>query len=67
MGLRNQERLRWRRPTSVAALIFVCVLAGVRCGHPAVPVNARVSLTDPDLATGTAATYTCDEGYELFG
>jgi hypothetical protein len=45
----------------------ICVLPVVKCGHPAVPVNARVSLTNPDLAPGTAATYTCDEGYELFG
>nr|CAD7258064.1 unnamed protein product [Timema shepardi] len=38
-----------------------------RCGHPAVPVNSRVSLSNPDLKQGTTATYTCDEGYELFG
>jgi len=46
---------------------FVCVVAVAKCGHPEVPVNARLSLTNPDLAVGTAATYTCDEGYELFG
>ena len=45
----------------------VCVVPVAKCGHPEVPVNARLSLTNPDLAVGTAATYTCDEGYELFG
>ncbi|KAI5640880.1 sushi repeat (SCR repeat) domain-containing protein [Phthorimaea operculella] len=49
-----------------------------RCGHPAVPANARVSLSgataDASGATaavsvpaGVIATYECDEGYELFG
>lgn len=38
-----------------------------RCGHPAVPPNAIVSLSNDDLAPGTLATYECDEGYELFG
>lgn len=57
-------------PTLVFVLLGTCgSITGevVRCGHPAVPVNARLSLTNPDLAPGTAATYTCDEGYELFG
>lgn len=39
----------------------------VRCGHPAVPVNARVSLSRPELTPGTIAKYVCDEGYETFG
>ncbi|CAF4918395.1 unnamed protein product [Pieris macdunnoughi] len=38
-----------------------------RCGHPAVPPNARVSLSNSDIVPGTLATYECDEGYELFG
>ncbi|XP_067002634.2 P-selectin [Anabrus simplex] len=59
-----------------AAVVFLFVLSGlchrttaeeVRCGHPAVPVNARVKLTNEDLRPSTVATYTCDEGYELFG
>ena len=51
-------------PNTYLLSVFFSV---VKCGHPEVPVNARVSLTNPDLAVGTAATYTCDEGYELFG
>jgi hypothetical protein len=51
----------------VHLLPFICLFPAVKCGHPAVPLNTRVSLTNPDLAPGTAATYTCDEGYELFG
>lgn len=46
---------------------LVCLLSEPRCGHPAVPVNARVSLSATTLAPGTIATYVCDEGYETFG
>uniref|UniRef100_A0ABD2WSD8 Sushi, von Willebrand factor type A, EGF and pentraxin domain-containing protein 1 n=1 Tax=Trichogramma kaykai TaxID=54128 RepID=A0ABD2WSD8_9HYME len=42
-------------------------MAERRCGHPAVPMNTRVSLSDESLRVGTIATYTCDPGYELFG
>ncbi|KAJ2954182.1 hypothetical protein O0L34_g2416 [Tuta absoluta] len=49
-----------------------------RCGHPAVPANARVSLSGAtagasgataltSVPAGVVATYECDEGYELFG
>ncbi|XP_008215827.1 sushi, von Willebrand factor type A, EGF and pentraxin domain-containing protein 1 [Nasonia vitripennis] len=38
-----------------------------RCGHPAVPMNARISLSDESLKVDTTAVYTCDVGYELFG
>ncbi|XP_046996037.1 sushi, von Willebrand factor type A, EGF and pentraxin domain-containing protein 1 [Schistocerca americana] len=40
---------------------------GPRCGHPAVPLNARVVLSSGGLAPGTIASYACDPGYELFG
>ncbi|KAK6627548.1 hypothetical protein RUM44_010026 [Polyplax serrata] len=39
----------------------------LNCGHPAVPLNTRVSLSQANLSPGTTATYTCDSGYELFG
>ncbi|XP_015517072.1 sushi, von Willebrand factor type A, EGF and pentraxin domain-containing protein 1 isoform X1 [Neodiprion lecontei] len=39
----------------------------LRCSHPAVPVNAKVSLSTETLNPGTLATYNCDAGYELFG
>lgn len=39
----------------------------VECGHPAVPLNAKLSLPKSELVQGTVATYTCDDGYELFG
>lgn len=31
------------------------------CGHPPVPVNAKL------VREGTKATYVCDDGYRLFG
>ncbi|XP_018565850.1 sushi, von Willebrand factor type A, EGF and pentraxin domain-containing protein 1 [Anoplophora glabripennis] len=43
------------------------VCQDIKCGHPAVPVNARVTLSSPSLVPGTIATYQCDEGYETFG
>lgn len=43
------------------------MFSDIKCGHPAVPVNARVSLSSTTLAPGTTATYICDEGYETFG
>lgn len=47
-------------------LVSFCI-SEIRCGHPAVPVNARVSLSSTTLTRGTIATYVCDEGYETFG
>lgn len=59
----------------VQLLLLLYLLATLRiaycqekqCGHPAVPVNSRVTLSSEILAPGTTATYTCDIGYELFG
>lgn len=42
-------------------------VAEVKCGQPAVPMNAKLSLSDESLKPGTSATYSCDSGYELFG
>ncbi|KAK5642830.1 hypothetical protein RI129_008997 [Pyrocoelia pectoralis] len=39
----------------------------IQCGHPAVPINAKLSLSSDSLLPGTIATYICDEGYETFG
>ncbi|XP_017772932.1 PREDICTED: sushi, von Willebrand factor type A, EGF and pentraxin domain-containing protein 1 [Nicrophorus vespilloides] len=61
---------------SCASVVLFLVLIGflhtssaqeVKCGHPAVPVNAQVGLSSPDLKAGTTALYTCDDGYETFG
>lgn len=38
-----------------------------KCGHPAVPVNAQVTVSSDDFGPGSKATYKCDDGYELFG
>lgn len=42
-------------------------ISGEKCGHPAVPANAKLALSSESLDPGTIATYTCDDGYELFG
>lgn len=39
---------------------------GKPCPNPAVPLYSSVILSD-DLQPGSKATYTCDDGYELFG
>ncbi|GBN01312.1 CUB and sushi domain-containing protein 1 [Araneus ventricosus] len=37
------------------------------CPYPAVPIYASIVLSNKDLSVGTTVTYSCDEGYELFG
>ncbi|KAG8303389.1 complement activation, classical pathway [Homalodisca vitripennis] len=37
------------------------------CGHPPVPVNTRLTLSNTSLTPGTTASYSCDNGYEFFG
>ncbi|GFT20676.1 CUB and sushi domain-containing protein 3 [Nephila pilipes] len=37
------------------------------CPHPAVPIYASIVLSNKDMSVGTTVTYSCDEGYELFG
>ncbi|XP_045463202.1 sushi, von Willebrand factor type A, EGF and pentraxin domain-containing protein 1 [Harmonia axyridis] len=43
------------------------VNSSVNCPHPAVPVNAELTLSRTDLTAGTIASYKCREGFELFG
>ncbi|XP_074034332.1 CUB and Sushi multiple domains furrowed [Leptinotarsa decemlineata] len=57
---------------SVSVLVFFGlvhrnVCQDIKCGHPTVLLNSRVTLSSPSLAPGTVATYQCDEGYETFG
>ncbi|XP_073975480.1 CUB and Sushi multiple domains furrowed [Rhodnius prolixus] len=63
--------LRWSRPFIglfyVIFLIRTSFVKGEKCGHPAVPANAKLALSSESLDPGTIATYTCDDGYELFG
>ncbi|GLV42687.1 furrowed [Carabus blaptoides fortunei] len=63
-----------KRTANILQLVFVLFTIldwtnsqETRCGHPAVPPNARVTLSSKTLETGTLATYLCDEGYETFG
>lgn len=41
--------------------------AGHGCGYPGSPAHASVAFTTETIETGTIATYTCDNGYELLG
>uniref|UniRef100_T1JC55 Sushi, von Willebrand factor type A, EGF and pentraxin domain-containing protein 1 n=1 Tax=Strigamia maritima TaxID=126957 RepID=T1JC55_STRMM len=57
----------------MAALLFLLLFSSfpinlkARCPPPAVPLNARVTISDEGLTTGTQVTFTCDDGYNLFG
>lgn len=37
------------------------------CGYPGSPAHASVTFNTSHVLAGTAATYTCDNGYELLG
>lgn len=37
------------------------------CGYPGSPAHASVTFNTSHVVAGTAATYTCDNGYELLG
>jgi hypothetical protein len=37
------------------------------CGYPGSPGHASVAFSSESIETGTVATYTCDNGYELLG
>lgn len=55
---------RFNHGSVTTAILFV---ADIKCGHPPIPLNARLTLSSPSLVPGTIATYRCDEGYETFG
>ncbi|KAI1302311.1 Sushi, von Willebrand factor type A, EGF and pentraxin domain-containing protein 1 [Halotydeus destructor] len=49
-------------------LIFTCYSSTVNgCGYPGSPSHASVAFTTETIETGTVASYTCDNGYELLG
>jgi hypothetical protein len=37
------------------------------CGYPGSPGHASVAFSSETIESGTIATYTCDNGYELLG
>ncbi|XP_076368032.1 sushi, von Willebrand factor type A, EGF and pentraxin domain-containing protein 1-like isoform X3 [Tachypleus tridentatus] len=39
----------------------------LQCPHPAIPQYSKVTLSQEARLPGASATYSCDEGYELFG
>lgn len=39
----------------------------VTCGYPGSPAHASVTFNTSQVVVGTAASYTCDNGYELLG
>ncbi|VEN57531.1 unnamed protein product [Callosobruchus maculatus] len=67
---------QYRPPTHLIGAIVTVLLCStatricgqeIKCYHPAVPPNTRVTLSTPGLTPGTTAVYQCDEGYETFG
>lgn len=56
----------WLRCLAVGYTLLA-VAAGGNCPHPAVPLYAAVHFSSEDRSAGSTATYSCDEGYELFG
>ncbi|XP_023237075.1 CUB and sushi domain-containing protein 3-like [Centruroides sculpturatus] len=52
--------------------VFLLVLLapkvnGARCSMPSQSLYSRVNVSDSHLIPGTAASYSCEEGYRLFG
>lgn len=41
--------------------------SSVQCNYPGSPAHASVAFTNDKMLSGTVATYTCDNGYELLG
>lgn len=63
----RRDTVRAHVRLQIAKRFVILLIAELKCGHPAVPMNAKVSLSDESLKPGTVAKYTCDAGYELFG
>ncbi|XP_014245415.1 CUB and sushi domain-containing protein 3 [Cimex lectularius] len=66
------EKIRRPSGRSLRICLFafiwgISVTQGLKCGHPAVPINSRITLSSDSLKPGTVVTYICDDGYELFG
>ncbi|CAB3383572.1 Hypothetical predicted protein [Cloeon dipterum] len=67
------HRGRTRSPSGPSALAWalwtlsIGLSVGQQCPLPAVPLNSRVSLSSSTPGVGATATYSCDDGYELFG
>lgn len=42
-------------------------ILGATCGYPGSPAHASIAFNSSSVVAGTAASYTCDNGYELLG
>ncbi|XP_076319115.1 P-selectin-like isoform X1 [Tachypleus tridentatus] len=51
----------------ILGCLFYQSACATQCPHPAVPLYSKVSLSQEDRIPGSFATYSCDDGYELFG
>uniref|UniRef100_A0A147BFW2 Putative eel-fucolectin tachylectin-4 pentaxrin-1 domain protein n=1 Tax=Ixodes ricinus TaxID=34613 RepID=A0A147BFW2_IXORI len=49
------------------ALLALISTTAAQCPNPAVPVYAKATFSNDDRRAGTVVTYSCDDGYELFG
>ena len=68
-GEHHQPRSRRQRDLQMPADMQVTSLgAGApTCGYPGSPAHASVTFNTSQVVAGTAASYTCDNGYELLG
>lgn len=63
-----QRPQREATPALDASVSGSSVAAGTpTCGYPGSPAHASVTFNTTHVVAGTAASYTCDNGYELLG
>ncbi|XP_023241847.1 C4b-binding protein beta chain-like [Centruroides sculpturatus] len=58
---------KWNFLCSSCLYFAIVTVTAQICPQPAIPLYATVALSNENITAGTAATYTCDDGYQLFG
>ena len=65
--LSRRSLQREQRETQAADQQQQLVQPQPTCGYPGSPAHASVTFNTTHVVAGTAASYTCDNGYELLG
>lgn len=66
-SLQRQQRDAASPAAESSPLVGPAGQAGATCGYPGSPAHASVTFNTSLVVAGTAASYTCDNGYELLG